>query len=54
MFKMRLQIPNKPVYSPPIPNIQMKPREPLANPIVMGGIYQAMYNRGPCTSCGNR
>lgn len=62
---MRFQIPNKPVYQPPVPNIQMQPvidpnlqqePQPLAinNPIVVGNIFGAMYSRGPCTSCGSK
>ena len=53
MFKLRFQIPNKPAYQPPTPNIQIQPKSPLVNPVMFGNIYGAMLPTGPCSSCGN-
>ena len=50
MFKMTYNVPIKPVYTPPTPNIIAKP---LASPVVFGSIFAPMIPNGPCTSCGN-
>jgi hypothetical protein len=42
MFKLRFQIPNKPAYQPPTPNIQIQPKTPLVNPVMFGNIYGAV------------
>jgi hypothetical protein len=57
MFRMRYQISKQPVYQPPVPNIQIQPIvRPLAiaNPVVLGNIFGAMYSVGPCSSCGGK
>lgn len=51
---MKFQIPNKPVYQPPTPNIKIQPvTQNLAGNIIGGGgIFAVFYPSGPCASCG--
>ena len=48
MFKMKFQVVNKPVYTPPLPNIQIASTS-LAN---LGSIFTPLKPTGPCGSCG--
>jgi hypothetical protein len=48
MFKINYQIVNKPIYQPPLPQIQIQPK-PTIN---LGGIFAALKPSGPCPSCG--
>ena len=47
--KMNFQIVNKPIYNPPIPNIQIQPNSSLVN---VGSIFSPFKPTGPCSSCG--
>ena len=50
---MRFQVTHKPVYQPPVPNIQIQPHSlVISNPVIFGNIYTAMISKGPCPSCG--
>jgi hypothetical protein len=54
-MKMTFSIPEIKKYTPPQPTIQIQ-NPNLANvkqnPILVGSIFQTIYNTGPCTSCG--
>jgi hypothetical protein len=49
MFKINYQIVNKPIYQPPITQIQIQPKTVVVN---LGGIFSALKPTGPCQSCG--
>ena len=56
MMKMTFSIPPvkqytaPPIKIQPLANIQTKPM--VNNTIVIGSIFQPIYNTGPCSSCG--
>ena len=53
MLKMNFQVVNKPVYTPPIPNIQISTTASLANlGSNLGSIFAPLKPTGPCPSCG--
>jgi hypothetical protein len=53
MFRMRFQVPNKPVYQPPTPNIRIQPASTLVR-LPLGGIFSPLAPSGPCSSCGGK
>ncbi len=55
MFRMRFQVQNKPVYQPPVPNIQIQPvSRPGLVRLPLGGVFSPMIPTGPCSSCGGK
>jgi hypothetical protein len=54
MMKMTFSIPPVKQYTGPKPlaNIQSKPLVNINNTIIIGSIFQPIYNSGPCSSCG--
>jgi hypothetical protein len=48
MIKMNFQVVNKPVYTPPVPNIQI----PNASLVNLGSIFTALKPTRRCASCG--
>ena len=54
MFRMRFQVTNKPVYQPPIPNIQIQPPVSTLVRFPLGSIFSPMVPTGPCSSCGGK
>ena len=55
MFRMYVQktappVENKPAYTPPVPNVRVRP---LASSVVLGSVFAPIYTADPCMSCGN-
>ena len=41
-----------PIKIQPLANTQTKPLANINNTIIIGSIFQPIYNTGPCSSCG--
>jgi len=58
MMKMIFSIPQTkqytapPIKIQPLANVQTKSLMNINNTIVIGCIFQPIYNSGPCSSCG--
>jgi hypothetical protein len=58
MMKMTFSIPPVKQYTAPpikiqsLANIQTNATASISNTILIGSIFQPIYNTGPCSSCG--